>query len=521
MKSLYISISLLLFITAILVGQYYFYKHWGNNYVFASISCGTSCSSTPPPAHTDTSTQTQPGSDSQSSTSSCTAPTSAPTVGFTCTSNGAALSVSYAAIDNAPEYVVDWWFNDATKISSTNKTGYQECKKIVTTTSTTISNYDNSHANKQGTSTSECWSSNYSQTFGVVYKPIVSSCSNIAYSPKRNFTPNPQSNLTVVDRTFGTSPSFTVNLAPISLTSGSVSSYYVDWWFTDGSYKEWHTSTTKPGQLTISPSTVGADHYPTKDSISVGIAYKAQSPCSGLYSNKATSIAGDGSGGGSSGNTASLKLVVGLPGIGFDATGGVTPHHMTRKVTVELYGASVANPSGPGTTPLTTSPGTISYDSGSDNNAGYFTGTVNVQIPTTPAANNAYQVLVKIPQYLYQLAVNVAPADTSLPNVFVLTKGASATTSPFILHAGDVAVTSGEANKLDLEDYTILLGCYGQNTNSSSCLVKPANSTDLNPADLNDDGVVDIVDLNIWTRSLSDLQQGQSTSCTGLTCQGQ
>lgn len=220
-----------------------------------------------------------------------------------------------------------------------------------------------------------------------------------------------------------------------------------------------------------------------------------------------------GSGTTSSG-TASITLVVGLPGIGFNGPVGVLPKHLTRNVTIELYDATVTNPSGPGTHALATAQGSISFDSKNDNNAGYFVSTqpIAIPLPTTPAANNQYEILVKIPQDAFQLATN-----TDGTHVFTLTTGGSVTTKPFVMTAGDVAITNGGTNHINLDDYTVMLGCYGGNT---SCLVKGSSATDINLADLNDDGAVDIVDLNIWLRSLNQLQLAQAPGCSTGDCQG-
>ncbi len=274
------------------------------------------------------------------------------------------------------------------------------------------------------------------------------------------------------------------------------------------------TITIAPGSnpnYTVTPGTIT-----TFINTNWGCGRQSSSPCTftatstGVTPSVSPSVSPTG------GPTATISLVVGLPGIGFNAVGGVAPKHLTRPVTIDLYNATVANPSGPGTTALGTGTGTITYDSGSDNNAGYFVGTIpNVSLPSTPPANNQYKILVKIPQDLYTLATN-----TDSTQIFTLTAGGSATTLPFTMYAGNVAIVGGGLNHLGLDDYNILLSCYGSNATSSNCPVKPANTTDLNPADLNDDGVVDIVDLNIFLRSLYQLQQLQPSPCVGITCTG-
>lgn len=227
----------------------------------------------------------------------------------------------------------------------------------------------------------------------------------------------------------------------------------------------------------------------------------------------ATPTPGD-NGGGGTGPTATLNLVVGLPGIGYNGPAGVTPSHSTRSVTIQLYGGTVVNPSGPGTTPLSTTQGTITYDSSSDANAGYFTGTIQVSLPSTPAANNQYEILVEVPQYLFQMASD--PTNTNTPHVFTLTSGSTATTSPLILFPGDAVVANGGKNILNIDDYTQILNCFH---NNSSC---PTTPDGIPYADFDDNGSITIVDLNLFVRSLFGLQQlqVQPPACTGLSCQG-
>ena len=213
-----------------------------------------------------------------------------------------------------------------------------------------------------------------------------------------------------------------------------------------------------------------------------------------------------------SGST-SIKVIVGLPGIG---SSGNPPQHTTRPVTVELYAPSVTNPGGPGTSPIKTATGTLTYDNGSDNNAGYFVS--NTPIGFSGLASGNYQILVKVPQMLYTLAVNAANTDT--PHVFTLNANTTTTLDPLVLTSGDVAITSGQLNHLNISDYNLLLSCYGSKAGSSSCPVNGQGPNGINLADLNDDGQVTIVDLNIWLRSLLLLQTNNAQGCSTGDCQG-
>lgn len=207
-----------------------------------------------------------------------------------------------------------------------------------------------------------------------------------------------------------------------------------------------------------------------------------------------------------------LTVVLGLPGIGYD---GNVPQHASRNITIELYAPAVQNPGGPGTTPVKTATGIVQYDSGSDNNAGYFVS--NIPITFNNLVSGNYQILVKLPQYLYKLAKN--PQNTDNPTVFTLNTNTTTVLSPLILSSGDVAVTGGQVNHMNINDYNILLSCYGDKA-TSSCPVKTAGAGGTNLADLNDDGNVDIVDLNIWLRSLHLLQKANTLGCDVGDCQG-
>lgn len=211
--------------------------------------------------------------------------------------------------------------------------------------------------------------------------------------------------------------------------------------------------------------------------------------------------------------TTQIKVVLGLPGIGY--SGGV-PQHTTRPVTVELYSPTVASPGGPGTTPIQTATGTVLYDNGSDNNAGYFVTNSPVSFTNLPSGD--YQILVKVPQYLYKLAINAQNTDNN--HVFTLNGNTTTVLDPVVLPSGDVAVTSGQLNHLNILDYNILLSCYGDKGSTSSCAVRTAGSGGTNLADLNDDGSIGIVDLNIWLRSLKDLQTSNAPGCDTGDCQG-
>jgi len=129
--------------------------------------------------------------------------------------------------------------------------------------------------------------------------------------------------------------------------------------------------------------------------------------------------------------------------------------------------------------PVTTVQGTVIFDSAS----GTFKGTIN----TGTLASGQYSIKITMPQYLTK-QIGVVQQITSgqqnvLPEIFLI--------------AGDI---NGD-NKLNILDYNAITSCFGTKQNSSSCQSKTA-------ADLDDDGIVDGVDYNLFLREIS-VQNGQ------------
>lgn len=209
----------------------------------------------------------------------------------------------------------------------------------------------------------------------------------------------------------------------------------------------------------------------------------------------------------------SLHLVVGMPGLG---PNGGNPAHTTRPVTVELYDATVKDPGASGTTPVKKATAVLKFDNGSDNNAGYFVSNNPVSFQNVPSGN--YQILVKVPQALFVLAVN--PLNSSNNHVFALTTDSTFNVPPVILYTGDIATENGGLNHLNINDYNTLISCFGDKADTSSCPVKTAGPGGTNLADLNDDGKVDGIDLNIFLRSFEALQSINAPGCEQFDCQG-
>jgi hypothetical protein len=94
-----------------------------------------------------------------------------------------------------------------------------------------------------------------------------------------------------------------------------------------------------------------------------------------------------------------------------------------------------------------------------------------------------YKVLLKSPKYLRMLEGNITAQAGNV--TLTLTKNLAN-------GAGDI----NDDNKLDIGDYNQIVSCYGAKKNTSSCTNSAA-------ADLNDDGNIDGIDLNIFITGLS------------------
>ncbi|HUD44519.1 MAG TPA: dockerin type I repeat-containing protein [Patescibacteria group bacterium] len=137
--------------------------------------------------------------------------------------------------------------------------------------------------------------------------------------------------------------------------------------------------------------------------------------------------------------------------------------------------------SNPTANPVITGTGTLTYNA---NHNFTLSSPINLNLPS-----DTYLFKLSVPKYLTK----------ALPNV----KQVNTINSGNTFNFGDVTLVTGDVNgdnQLDINDYTIILGCIN---GSSSC---DASTQKL--ADLNDDGVVDITDLNLFERELM-VQTGQ------------
>ena len=112
--------------------------------------------------------------------------------------------------------------------------------------------------------------------------------------------------------------------------------------------------------------------------------------------------------------------------------------------------------------------------------------------PNSAFPTGSFSIKIKLNKYLAKLI----PGSTITSG----TVNSLPATSPIV---GDI---SGD-NRIDIVDYNALVGCFGKKSVSDSCINKSEpqsgdSGTDYN-ADLNDDGVVDGIDYNIFLKSLN------------------
>ena len=96
-----------------------------------------------------------------------------------------------------------------------------------------------------------------------------------------------------------------------------------------------------------------------------------------------------------------------------------------------------------------------------------------------------YKMLLKSPKYLRALENTRTVLDAGGTITLALNK-----------RLADGAGDTNDDNVLDIQDYSAIIGCFGDKANTSSC-------TNKNGADLNDDGVIDGIDYNIFLTSLT------------------
>jgi hypothetical protein len=115
--------------------------------------------------------------------------------------------------------------------------------------------------------------------------------------------------------------------------------------------------------------------------------------------------------------------------------------------------------------------------------SGSFSGEADLGT-SLPAGN--YFLTVKSDQYL----------RNTFSGFYLLTPGQTTPLTPATLTSGDVVTD----NKLDILDYNIIYGCY---TGTIITTARSCTAAQKTMADLNDEGVVNLYDYNLFIRELS------------------
>ena len=180
---------------------------------------------------------------------------------------------------------------------------------------------------------------------------------------------------------------------------------------------------------------------------------------------------------------ATINLPIQLSGIG--AGGNLEPKHPSRTgLHVSLYKAT-DDPTQPNVAPVYDNKNLpLTYQS----NTGYFTNST-IHLGSVPTGD--YQLLVKLPGYLRKQF-----ADSSGGKTIHLTQGQTTAVPVMQLVPGDTAPIY---NIVGPADFYAIADCYKDKASTSTCAAGSQIT------DLNDDGVVDGVDLNIWLRGYQAL----------------
>ena len=150
--------------------------------------------------------------------------------------------------------------------------------------------------------------------------------------------------------------------------------------------------------------------------------------------------------------------------------GNTNPLHPQRPVTLTIFDTN--------NNQVAKQQGTVSYNQAAQN----FQGTVSL----TNLASGNYLVKLHMDGFL----------DTLVPGIQSIKASQTNTIPTVSLIAGDVE----NNNQLDIQSYNTIFSCYGSKFTTAACLSKEA--------DLNDDGVVDGEDYNLFLRELS-VQHGE------------
>lgn len=115
---------------------------------------------------------------------------------------------------------------------------------------------------------------------------------------------------------------------------------------------------------------------------------------------------------------------------------------------------------------------------------------VNPKFNLGAVPDGSYQMIIQIEKYIDEQLISNDGAN------FTFAAGATIEVRPVRMRAGDIAPSPNGDNYINIIDYNVLIGCL-PGAPANACLNKKI-------ADLNDDGKVDQIDLNILQRNFGD-----------------
>jgi len=183
-----------------------------------------------------------------------------------------------------------------------------------------------------------------------------------------------------------------------------------------------------------------------------------------------------------------IALDISLPGVGTNiitqgpgsTSNNPTPLRVTREVEVLLGNAEGANVTSLASGSLTPVSGTLTFSPTT------FTYKGEINLGNLPTGN--YQVFVRFDNTLYKQA----------PGFPLLTLGQTTAIPSLKPNAGDIDRREGSDDELTLDDYNLFMACYKE---KEICTPQAKIR-----ADLDDNGILDIIDLNLMQRGFLNVK---------------
>ncbi|OGH18314.1 MAG: hypothetical protein A2770_02800 [Candidatus Levybacteria bacterium RIFCSPHIGHO2_01_FULL_38_12] len=173
-------------------------------------------------------------------------------------------------------------------------------------------------------------------------------------------------------------------------------------------------------------------------------------------------------------NTVQFTFTVNLPSIG--TQGNTGPKHCSRDIAIQIFNSNNQQQG-------QDIQGTIDYNPSSQNFKGY--------INAGNLEAGQYYLIIALPQHIRKL----------IPGFQTVSGPGNVNVTVSNLVVGNVNIQGDSANAVDAQDYNTIISCYGNRAGSSSCPGQTSAATDLD-----DDGIVGPIDLNIFLRSRSSIR---------------